>query len=97
MRQQTVDGPLEEYDEMLKRSEQNMTYIDASISLATSIITPQFHHRKAVEQHEKAIKHHRQAALLFDAGDKRQAQTHANIALSHAVAALETGSMALKI
>lgn len=74
-----------------------MTYINASITHATSIITPQFRHRKAAELHESAGKHHRQAALLLDAGDKRQADTHANIAVGHAQSALETGGMALKV
>jgi hypothetical protein len=50
---------------------------------------PQIRHRTAAELHEKALKHHRQAALLHDLGDKDQAQTHAKIARQHAVSALE--------
>ena len=70
-----------------------MTYIESS----SSIVTSRSHHQKAAEQHEKGFKHHRQAALLLDAGDARQAGTHANIALRHAMDALETGHTALKV
>ncbi len=73
-----------------------LTETDAPFARNRSIITPQFRHRKAAEQHEKAAKHHRQAALLEDAGDARQADTHAHIAFGHAVLALETCGMVPK-
>lgn len=57
-----------------------MRYTDGPSAPNTSIITPQFRHRQAAELHERAVKHHRHAALLHDAGDERQADTHANIA-----------------
>ena len=71
----------------------HMTVTDPSITRSTLKISPQFRHRKAAEQHEKAAKHLRQAALLEDAGDLRQADTHASIAFGHAVLALETCGM----
>lgn len=58
----------------------------------TSKNTPQYRHRVAVELHEKAIKHHREAARLHETGDQRQADSHANIAHRHAVSALEKGA-----
>lgn len=76
-----------------------MTYLtetDAPITRNTLKISSQFRHRKAAEQHEKAAQHHRQAALLEDAGDARQADTHATIAFGHAVLALETCGMVPK-
>jgi hypothetical protein len=74
-----------------------ITYVDASMAHRTSIITPQHRHRMAAEQHENALKHHRQAALLHDAGDDQQADIHANIAYSHAVSALETAGRTLQV
>lgn len=96
VRQQTVDSVFETYHAIPKQLGQNMSYTDATVSRPTLTITPQLRHHKAVQQHENAIKHHRQAALLLDSGDERQADTHANIAFSHAVSALETSGMALK-
>jgi hypothetical protein len=46
---------------------------------------------------EKAVKHHRQAALLHEAGDSRQAETHGNIAYNHTSEALEVSSRALNV
>ena len=89
VRQQTVGCFLETYDAAPKRFGHTMTNFDESISDATSIITPQFRNRRAAELYEKAIRHHRQAARLFDAGDEQQAKTHANIAHRHALSALE--------
>jgi hypothetical protein len=51
-------------------------------------LTPQVRHFNAAECSEKAIKHHRQAALLHDAGDVAQASIHASLARKHTVAAL---------
>jgi hypothetical protein len=51
-------------------------------------ITPQNRQHKAIELHEKAIRHLKEAARLHGAGDRRQANTHANIANSHATTAL---------
>jgi hypothetical protein len=98
VRQHTVRSGPETYDAVPQTSfsGQAMTFTDAPIAPNTLTITPQLRHRKAAEQHEKAVRHHRQAALLLDAGDERQADTHANIAFSHAVSALETSGMALK-
>lgn len=62
-----------------------------------SLITPQFLHREAAVQLEKAVKHHRQAALLHDAGDARQAETHGNIAYKHTAQALEVSGRALNV
>ena len=62
-----------------------------------SLITPQFLHREAAQQLEKAVKHHRQAALLHDGGDARQAETHGNIAYRHTAQALEVSERALKV
>ena len=46
----------------------------------------------AIDFHEKAIKHHRHARLLYDRGDWRQANTHASIACTHTRAALASGA-----
>jgi hypothetical protein len=51
-------------------------------------LTPQVRHFNAAECSEKAIKHHRQAARLHDAGDVAQASIHASLARKHTVAAL---------
>ena len=62
-----------------------------------TLLSPQFLHREAAEQLEKAVKHHRQAALLLDAGDARQAETHGNIAYRHTAQALQVSDRALKV
>jgi len=46
-------------------------------------------HRKAADVHERAFRHHREAARLHEKGDHRQADIHANIALGHAQAAAQ--------
>ncbi|MDO8320471.1 hypothetical protein [Rhodoferax sp.] len=73
-----------------------MTSADVSIS-RESLVTPQFLHREAAVQLEKAVKHHRQAALLHDAGDARQAETHGSIAYNHTAQALEVSGRALNV
>ena len=72
-----------------------MTYTDTS-SARVSFNTPQFLHREAAIRLEKAVKHHRHAALLHDAGDPRQAETHGNIAHKHTEHALEVSGRALE-
>jgi hypothetical protein len=74
----------------------NMTNTSVAVANAADV-TPQFLHLAAAEQHAKAIKHHRQAAMLHDAGDSRQADTHGNIAYNHAMKAAETSDRALKV
>jgi len=64
---------------------------------SVSIVTPQFLHREAAVQLEKAVKHHRQAALLHEAGDARQAETHGSIAYNHTAHALEVSGRALNV
>ena len=61
------------------------------------LISPQFLHREAAVQLEKAVKHHRQAALLHDVGDARQAETHGSIAYNHTAHALEVSGRALNV
>lgn len=73
-----------------------MTSTNTSIS-QESIGTPQFLHREAAVQLEKAVKHHRQAALLHDSGDARQAETHGTIAYNHTAQALEVSGRALNV
>jgi hypothetical protein len=73
-----------------------MTYADTSIT-QESLVTPQFLHREAAIQLEKAVKHHRQAALLHDAGDARQAETHGSIAYNHTAHELEVSGRALNV
>ena len=73
-----------------------MTHTDVSISRET-LVTPQYLHREAAVQLEKAVKHHRQAALLHDAGDSRQAETHGSMAYSHTAHALEVSGRALSV
>jgi hypothetical protein len=51
--------------------------------------------QSAIAFHEKAIKHHRHASLLYDRGDRRQANTHASIACTHARSALASGAFLL--
>jgi hypothetical protein len=41
------------------------------------------------------VKHHRQAALLHESGDARQAETHGSIAYNHTAQALEVSGRAL--
>lgn len=66
-------------------------------STQESLVSPQFLHREAAVQLEKAVKHHRQAALLHDVGDARQAETHGNIAYNHTAHALEVSGRALNV
>jgi hypothetical protein len=73
-----------------------MTYTTAPLT-QEPLITPQSLHREAAVQLEKAVKHHRQAALLHDAGDARQAETHGSIAFSHTEHALQTSGRALNV
>ena len=73
-----------------------MTYTETSIA-RESIVTPQFLHREAAAQLEKAVKHHRHAALLHDAGDARQAETHGSIAYNCTAQALEVSGRALNV
>lgn len=73
-----------------------MTCTVTSIS-RESFATPQFLHREAAVQLEKAVTHHRQAALLHDAGDARQAETHGSIAYNHTAQALEVSGRALSV
>ena len=73
-----------------------MTNTDTSISRKL-IATPQLLHLEAVAQLEKAVKHHRQAALLHDAGDARQAETHGSIAYNHTAQALDASGRALNV
>jgi hypothetical protein len=73
-----------------------MTFTAAPLTNST-LVTPQFLHLAAAEQHEKAIKHHRHAAKLHDAGDSRQADTHGHIANTHAIKAAETSARALNV
>jgi len=73
-----------------------MSSTDVSIS-RESLVTPQFLHREAAVQLEKAVKHHRQAALLHDTGDARQAETHGSIAYNHTAHALEVSGRALNV
>ena len=51
--------------------------------------------QSAIDFHEKAIKHHRHARLLYDRGDWRQANTHASIACTHTRSALASGAFFL--
>ncbi len=58
---------------------------------------PQSLHREAVVQLEKAAKHHRQAALLHDSGNSRQAETHGTIAYNRTAQASEVSGRALNV
>jgi hypothetical protein len=73
-----------------------MTNTDTQQSQA-AVATPQSAHLEAALQLERAAKHHRQAALLHDAGDARQADLHANIAHVSAARALADSERAMKI
>jgi hypothetical protein len=73
-----------------------MTFTD-TLRSTTSLISPGVLHRSAALQLEAAAKHHRQAALLHDSGDARQADTHANIAHVNATKALADSERALKV
>jgi hypothetical protein len=73
-----------------------MTHTDAQVP-QTPLVTPQSVHREAAVQLERAAKHHRQAALLHDAGDAKQADFHANIAHVSAARALADSERAMKI
>ena len=72
-----------------------MTCTNTSSAIETTV-TPQSLHLEAAVQLERAAKQHRQAALLHDAGDARQADTHANIAHLSAARALADSERALK-
>jgi hypothetical protein len=74
----------------------NMTFTDRYDNTA-SVISPQFLHREAALQLERSAKHHWHAALLHEAGDARQAGTHANMAHVSAARALADSNRALKV
>lgn len=46
-------------------------------------------HRRVSDYFEKASKHQREAVRLFELGDDRQAEMHANIARRHAQAGMD--------
>ena len=73
-----------------------MTDTDSSNS-PPAFVTPQSLHHEAVAQLEKAAKHHRQAALLHEAGDAQQAETHGSMAYNHTARALEVSGRALNV
>jgi hypothetical protein len=54
-------------------------------------------HRVAAEHHERAFKHHRQAALMLDAGNTLEASSHAAIARFCAARALNAGEKAIEL
>jgi hypothetical protein len=80
----------------MSKPDTSMTYVDTS-NAQQSIVKPQRLHSEAALQLEKAVKHHRQAALLYDVGDARQAQTHGSIAYNHTARALEISGRALNV
>jgi hypothetical protein len=65
-----------------------MTFTEPMITAEEPLLTLQMRHSNAAALSEKAVKHHRNAARLHEAGDAQQAVTHANIARRHNVAAL---------
>ena len=73
-----------------------MTFPQLPANHLASIITQQYRHRKAIELHEKAIAHHKEAATLYYCGESKQADGQAQVAYGHAVSALEAGAQALK-
>lgn len=73
-----------------------MTRTSAS-NLQASIVTPQSLHREAAMKLEEAVEHHRQAALLHDAGDARQAEMHGSMAYTHTEQGLEMSGRALNV
>jgi len=80
----------------LQRKEKTqMTAETTRAPQSRSPITPQNRQHKAIELHEKAIRHLREAARLHDVGDRQQANTHAAIANIHAESALLTATEAL--
>lgn len=87
---------LKKYHSPMTHQARTLTAPDAS-NARESLVTPQFLHREAASQLEKAVRHHRQAALLHDAGDARQAETHGNIAHRHTAQALEVSERALAV
>jgi hypothetical protein len=87
---------LKKYDLMKTNQDHNMRCTDTS-NAPEFLVTPQSFHRETAVQLEKAVKHHRQAALLHDCGDARQAETHASIACKHTAHALEVSRRALNL
>lgn len=73
-----------------------MTSTNASIS-RESILKPQSLHREAAAQLEKAIKHHRHAAVFHDAGDAEQAESEAILAYKHTEQGLAASGSALNV
>lgn len=73
-----------------------MTYTRAPDTTSAQA-SPQSLHLKAAELHEIAVKHHRQASRLHEAGDASQADTHGDVAYNHALKAAEASSRALKV
>lgn len=73
-----------------------MTYTHAPHTTLARI-SPQTLHLTAARLHEEAVKHHRQASLLHEAGDASQADTHGDMAYDHALKAAEASGRALKV
>ena len=61
-----------------------------------ALISAQALHRAAAEHHERAFKHHRQAALMLDAGNTLEASSHASIARFCAARALNAAEKAIE-
>ena len=73
-----------------------MSVTSAPVKHLTPRTTPQHRHRTAIELHEKAIRHHEEAAALYLCGELRRAQSQAQLAYGHAISALEAGALALQ-
>lgn len=84
------------YDVLTTQASNTMSTTD-TLQAQESVVTPQSLHREAAVRLEKAVKHHRQAAWLHDAGDARQAETHGSIAYTHTARALEVSGRALNV
>jgi hypothetical protein len=65
-----------------------MTYTEYSTTSEVPTSTPQALHLTAADSSERAVKHHRHAARLYEDGDIELASIHAKFARRHAVAAL---------
>ena len=65
-----------------------MTYTEYFATSEVPTATPQALHLSAAEASERAVKHHRHAARLYEEGEVEQASIHAKFARRHAVAAL---------
>jgi hypothetical protein len=86
--------PIQIHTVIHPKTRPNMNCTDASDD-KEPLVSPQTLHREAMEQLQKALEHHQQAALFHESGDAQQAATHGTMAFDRAAHAVEISGRAM--